>query len=155
MDHTDLLLEDSIRVAAPPADVWALVSDVRRMAEWSPQVTSTRTADGAEPGEGVAFTNRSHHGELEWTTHATILRYEPEREIAFRIEENWAVWSFHLRPDGPDGTLLTQRRSTPDGISELAVELVDGFLGGMDSFTEVLRDGMHQTLAGIKATAEA
>lgn len=153
----DQLLEDSIRVEAPPADVWALVSDVRRMAEWSPQVTSSRVADGAEPADGVAFTNRNHHGELEWTTHARIVRFEPGEEIAFRIEENWAVWSFHLRPEGPDGTatLLTQRRSTPDGISELSVELTEGFLGGMDSFTEVLRDGMRQTLSGIKETAEA
>ncbi|WP_408898395.1 SRPBCC family protein [Nocardioides sp. R1-1] len=155
MTPLDQLLEDSIRVAAPPAAVWTLVSDVRRMAEWSPQVTSTRIADGAEPGEGVAFTNRNRYGELEWTTHARILRYEPEREIAFRIDENWAVWSFLLRPDGTEGTVLTQRRSTPDGISELATELAEGFLGGMDSFTEVLREGMRETLVAIKATAEA
>jgi uncharacterized protein YndB with AHSA1/START domain len=147
-------LEDSIGIDAPPATVWALVSDVRRMAEWSPQVTSTRIKDGAEPGEGVAFTNRNQHGELEWTTHARILRFEPEQEIAFRVEENWAVWSFHLAPSDT-GTVLTQRRATPDGISELSRELTEGFMGGMDAFTASLRDGMRQTLTGIKATAEA
>lgn len=147
-------LEDSIGIDAPPAAVWALVSDVRRMAEWSPQVTSTRIKDDAEPGEGVAFTNRNQHGELEWTTHARIVRFAPEEEIAFRVEENWAVWSFHLAPDGP-GTRLTQRRATPDGISELSRELTEGFLGGLETFTASLRDGMRQTLTGIKATAEA
>ncbi|GAA3533299.1 SRPBCC family protein [Nocardioides daeguensis] len=147
-------LEDSIGIDAPPAAVWALVSDVRRMAEWSPQVTSTRIKDAAEPGEGVAFTNRNQHGELAWTTHARIVRFAPEEEIAFRVEENWAVWSFHLAPDGA-GTRLTQRRATPDGISELSRELTEGFLGGMESFTASLRDGMRQTLVGIKATAEA
>ncbi|MBM7516157.1 SRPBCC family protein [Nocardioides nitrophenolicus] len=149
-------LEDTIEIDAPPATVWALVSDVRRMAEWSPQVTSTRIKDGTEPGADVAFTNRNQHGELTWTTHARILRFEPEQEIAFRIEENWAVWSFHLAPaaDGT-GTLLTQRRDTPDGISELSRELTEGFLGGMDAFTASLRDGMRQTLSEIKATAEA
>ncbi|WP_436700130.1 SRPBCC family protein [Nocardioides sp. BYT-33-1] len=150
----DQQLEDSIGIDAPPAQVWALVSDVRRMAEWSPQVTSTRLAEGAELGDGAAFTNRNRHGELEWTTHARIVRFLPEEEIAFRIEENWAVWSFHLRAEG-DGTLLTQRRSTPDGISDLSRELTEGFLGGMDVFTAALRDGMRQTLTGIKATAEA
>ncbi|GAA1547178.1 SRPBCC family protein [Nocardioides humi] len=147
-------LEDSIGIDAPPATVWALVSDVRRMAEWSPQVTSTRLADGAQLGEGAAFTNRNQHGELEWTTHARIVRFEPERELAFRVEENWAVWSFHLEPDGA-GTLLTQRRATPDGISEVSRELTEAYLGGVESFTGSLRDGMRQTLAGIKAAAEA
>ncbi|WGX98103.1 SRPBCC family protein [Nocardioides sp. L-11A] len=150
----DQQLEDSIAIDAPPARVWALVSDVRRMAEWSPQVTSTRLAEGAELGEGAAFTNRNQHGELEWTTHARIVRFAPEEEIAFRVEENWAVWSFHLRAED-DGTLLTQRRSTPDGISDLSRELTEGFLGGMDVFTTALREGMRQTLTGIKATAEA
>lgn len=147
-------LEDSISIDASPTRVWALVSDVRRMAEWSPQVTSTRVADGTELAEGAAFTNRNRHGELEWTTHARIVRFAPEEEIAFRVEENWAVWSFHLRPDG-DGTLLTQRRSTPDGISDLSRELTETALGGMEVFNQSLREGMRETLTGIKATAEA
>ncbi|TNM37303.1 SRPBCC family protein [Nocardioides albidus] len=151
----DQQLEDSIRIDAPPAAVWAIVSDVRRMAEWSPQVTSTRIKDGAEPGEGVAFTNRNRHGELEWTTHARIVRFEPEREVAFRVEENWTVWSLHLAPSDAGGTLLTQRRSAPDGISDLSRDYTEEFLGGTDAFTASLRDGMRQTLAGIKATAEA
>ena len=32
------LIEGSVEIAAPPATVWALVSDLRRMPEWSPQV---------------------------------------------------------------------------------------------------------------------
>lgn len=147
-------LEDSIGIDAPPAAVWALVSDVRRMAEWSPQVTSTRIKDGAEPGEGVAFTNRNQHGELEWITHARILRFEPEQEIAFRVEENWTVWSFHLAASDT-GTVLTQRRAAPDGISQLSRDFTEALPGGTESFTAAMRDGMRQTLTGIKATAEA
>ncbi len=147
-------LEDSIRIDAPPARIWAMVSDVRRMAEWSPQVVSTRVADGAEPGDGVAFTNRNEYGEMAWITHARIVRFAPEREIAFRIEENWTVWSFALSADGA-GTLLTQRRDTPDGISDLSLELTEGFLGGVEPFTQTLREGMRQTLEAIKRTAEA
>ena len=91
------LLEDSIEIGADAQRVWALVSDVRRMAEWSPQVTSTRLRDSFEEvALGAEFTNRNHLGELEWTTHGRIVRFEPERVIAFRIEENWVVWSFTL-----------------------------------------------------------
>ena len=148
------LLEQSVEITAPVAAVWDLVSDVRRVSEWSPQVTSTRLRDGFETCElGAQFTNRNKLDDLEWTTHAEVTRFEVEREIAFRVEENWAIWSFTLEPTA-DGTVLTQRRRTPDGISELSHELTDGFMGGQDAFTETLLDGMRETLERIKAAAE-
>ena len=80
------------------------------MSEWSPQVTSTRLRSGFdEVGPGAQFTNRNQHGELTWTTHAEIVDWEPERRLVFRVEENWAVWSFELQPT-PTGVRLTQRR---------------------------------------------
>ena len=148
------LLEQSVEIVASPGDVWALVSDVCRIPEWSPQVTSTRLRSGHERCElGAQFTNRNVHGELEWTTHGEIVRWEPERELAFRIAENWAVWSFHLASVAA-GTRLTQRRETPEGISDLSAELTDGFMGGQDAFTESLLAGMAQTLDRIRAASE-
>ena len=63
------------------------------------------------------------------------------------------VWSFRLDPTDA-GTRLTQRRDTPDGISDLSLELTDGFLGGQEVFTETLRAGMRQTLERIRDAAE-
>lgn len=52
------LLEDRIHIAAPLAAVWALVSDVCRMREWSPQVRSTRLRAGFDRCElGAEFTD--------------------------------------------------------------------------------------------------
>lgn len=69
-----------------PVGVWELVSDMCRMAEWSPQVISTRLRSGYHRCElGAQFTNRNRHGELEWTTHAEIVRFAAERELAFQI----------------------------------------------------------------------
>ncbi|HZP15704.1 MAG TPA: SRPBCC family protein [Nocardioides sp.] len=147
-------LENSIDIAAPVAHVWAMVSDVRRMSEWSPQVTSTRLRTGFdEIALGTQFTNRNVNGEAVWTTHGEIVRFEPEREMAFRIEENWLVWSFILEPIA-GGTRLTQRREQPDGISELSHELTVGFMGGHDAFTAVMRASTADTLAALKAAAE-
>ena len=148
-------LEDSVHIDAPVGEVWALVSDVCRMPEWSPQVDSTRLRQGFEQvALGAQFTNRNSVGDLVWTTHAEVVRFEPEQEIAFRVEENWVIWSFTLVPDGT-GTLLTQRRDAPDGVSELSLELTNGFMGGVETFTESMRAGMRETLAKLKATAEA
>jgi uncharacterized protein YndB with AHSA1/START domain len=143
----------SIKIDAPPALVWALVSDVRRMAEWSPQVSSVRLKGVGGPVLGTRFTNLNRQGELEWVTHGEVVRFEPGREVAFRIEENWVIWSLRLSPVG-DGTRLAQRRETPDGISALSREFTDAHLGGQSVFTASMQEGMAQTLAAIKAAAE-
>ncbi len=86
------LLQDQETIAATPAAVWALVGDPTRMSEWSPQVDSTRLADGATTcALGTRFTNRNVQGDLAWITHGEVVHHEPGRALAFRIEENWAV----------------------------------------------------------------
>ena len=149
------VLEDRINIAAPPAVVWQLVGDVRRMADWSPQVDSVRMRDGFTRTElGAEFTNHNHQGDLEWRTHGVVVGFEPEAVVAFRIKENWAVWSFELEPLVMQGTRLIQRRETPDGISDYSLQVTDTYLGGQDAFTAVLLAGMRQTLEHIKEAAE-
>jgi len=148
------LLEDSLDIEATVTAVWALVSDVRRYPDWSPQVTSTRLRGGAEEvALGVQFTNLNRDGDLEWKTTCEVVRFTPDREVAFRVEENWVVWRFSLEPT-PTGCRLTQRREAPDGLSDLSIQLTDGFLGGQAAFTAAMRAGMRQTLTGIKTAAE-
>ena len=148
------LLEETIEIAAAPAQVWAAVHDVRRMSEWSPQVQSTELLDGAQDvALGTEFVNVNHQAELTWKTHGTVVRLDAEREIAFRIKENWSVWSFCLQPIAL-GTKLIQRRETPEGLSELSTQTVDKYLGGQVAFSAATREGMRQTLAAIKAAVE-
>lgn len=149
------LLQDHIDIAAPPSRVWALVSDVRRMPEWSPQVSSVRLRAGVDRVElGARFTNLNHHGDLAWTTHGEIIAFAPDDHIAFRVEENRAIWSFSVEEHEPGHTRLVQRRKTPDGISDYSLDLTDRHLGGQEVFTEVLRDGMRQTLERIRSAVE-
>jgi len=148
------ILEESIEIAAAPETVWTLVSDVRRMAEWSPQVESTRLRGGAEQvADGVEFTNLNNNGTFQWKTHGTIIRLDNGREIAFRIKENWAIWSLRLEPTA-GGTKLTQRRESPDGSPDETVHVIDNYMGGQDVFTASMREAMRQTLQAIKAAAE-
>lgn len=146
-------LQAEIQIAASPADVWQLVSDPGQMPRWSPQVESVRMPEGESIDVGTRFTNRNRDGELAWVTHGEIVRYQPEREIAFRIDENWVTWSLALEP-AAEGTVLRQRRETSEGISPLSTELADGFYGGVAAYGELMLAGMRETLAAIKATAE-
>lgn len=147
-------LVESVHIAAPTERVWDLVSDVCRMPDWSPQVDSTRLRTGFDSvGLGTQFTNRNSEGDLVWTTHAEVVRFDPGREIAFRVDENWVVWSFAVTPED-GGAVLTQRREAPDGVSDLSLELTNGFMGGVEAFTASMRAGMRLTLDRIKAEAE-
>jgi uncharacterized protein YndB with AHSA1/START domain len=149
------VLEDTIAIDAPPARVWELVGDVRRMSEWSPQVDSVRLREGFDHVDlGAEFTNLNHEGDMTWKTHGEVVRWEPGHAIAFRITENWVVWSFHIEPLADLRTRLTQRRDTPDGISDFSLRATESYLGGQEAFTAILRAGMRLTLERIKAAAE-
>ena len=146
-------LEQTVQIDAPPERVWALVTDVARMASWSPQVVRT-IVRGRVVGPGTTFLNVNRRGPLFWPTRAKVVRFEPHRDFAFRIAENWTVWSFSLEPAEDGGTVLTQRREAPKGVSGLSTRLQKLALGGVESFTEELRAGMKQTLDRVKAEAE-
>ena len=154
MTDTETQLEQTVEIDAPPERVWALVSDVARMASWSPQVVRSFVR-GKVVGPGTTFVNVNRRGLLFWPTNAKVVRFEPHRDFAFRIKENWTIWSFELEPTATGGTRVTQRRETPKGISGLSKRLTRIALGGQEPFTEELRAGMRQTLDQVKAEAEA
>ena len=154
MPLTDVApIEVSTEIAAPPAAVWALVSDLRHMPRWSPQCAKTFLR-GGQMRVGAKTVNINRRGLLVWPTQGQVVDLVPEKRVAFRIKENWTIWSFDLEPTASGGTRLTQRREAPKGISDLSVKLTNGVLGGVEDFTVELEQGMQQTLQRIKADAE-
>lgn len=149
---TSTELEATIDIDASPAQVWALVSDLPRQAEFSDQVVRTFVPGGVRLGATMVNVNRQ--GWKFWPTTAKVVRFDPQREIAFRVRENRTVWSYRLVPSG-SGKTLVHRRETPDGISGLSLNLTKYVLGGVPGFTRALQEGMQQTLTRIKRTAEA
>jgi len=153
------LIEDSIEIDAEPARVWALLTDVPRMSQWSPQVVRS-TVKGGQVRLGATFANLNKQGFKRWPTSGKVVRFTPPTlakggEFAFKIRENKSVWAFDLEPTPGGGTKVTERRETPDGISPLSNFLVRAVLGGQGKFTDELRHGIRQTLERIKAEAEA
>ena len=153
-DTYEKLLEESIEIDAPPAQVWALISDPRRMSAFSPQVVRTFVRGKGPVTVGTTFFNLNHRGPLMWPTQAKVVRCTPHTEFAFRVKENWTIWSFTLEPTASGGTRVVQRRETPKGISGVSLGLTKVALGGVTKFTGELQQGMHETLEKIKAAAE-
>jgi hypothetical protein len=153
MPLTDVTpLEASIEIAAPPAAVWALVSDLRNMARWSPQ--TARTIPRGGEGLGARFLNLNRKGLLVWPTRSKVVRFEEGTEIAWRVKENFTIWSLRLEPTTDGGTRLVQRREAPDGISDVSVRATNLAFGGVPKFNRTLHDDMQRTLLRIKAAAE-
>lgn len=156
-------IEVAIEIAAPPAVVWGLVSDLTNMPRWSPQCrkvfvlgssTGSKGSKRGPLGKGTKMLNINRRGLLFWPTQSMVTEVVPEQRIAFRVKENWTIWSFELSPTADGGTRVVQRREAPKGISDVSVGLTKTVLGGVDNFVAELEQGMRQTLGRIKDEAE-
>ncbi|NLG54080.1 MAG: SRPBCC family protein, partial [Rhodococcus sp.] len=104
--------------------------------------------------QGTKTINFNRQGLLVWPTTSKVVRFEPNKTIAFVVPINGTVWSFDIEPTAT-GVRLTQRREAPaGGTSKISQFLVDKFLGGNDDFEAALDAGMNDTLARIKKDVE-
>ncbi|MGA9101896.1 SRPBCC family protein [Aeromicrobium sp.] len=146
-------IEASIHIDAPPARVWQIVSDQRRMNEWSPE-TFRQKFFGGEVGVGTRSLNLNKRKGFFWPTASRITEFVPEQRLAFRVYGPGDVWSYDLEPNGA-GTTVTERRELLGGrrtlISKITAALA---LGGIDEHDVELVAGMETTLARIKVEAE-
>jgi hypothetical protein len=150
--------EVSTVVAADPADVYALVSDVTRTPEFSPEVVRCTWLDGATgPAVGARFeaVNAAAAGR-SWRNRPVVTVADPGREFAFSRTEPFAgtiVWRYRLDPV-QGGTRVTESYTVERPVSRLgwfAIERI--FRGGVRR--EVLRDGMRTTLERMRVALEA
>lgn len=147
------IIEDSIDVTASPEAVWSVISDLRRMGEWSPQCKKM-VVFGGEVKQGARTLNVNRRGPLVWPTTAKVVAFEPNREIAFRIAENHTVWSYRITPT-ETGSRVTESRTAAGGkTTAVSAFLVDKVFGGNDSFEDELRAGIRETLGKVKRAAE-
>ncbi|WP_232663879.1 SRPBCC family protein [Pseudonocardia sp. TRM90224] len=146
--------EVTVTVAADPERVWALVSDITRMGEWSPENTGGKWIGGATgPAVGARFVGSNVHGLVRWRTHCRVVECERPRSFTFSVAESCMLWGWRLEPDG-DGTRLTQWRERTKQPNLLVKAFVGTGVLGRDR-DRLMVDGMHLTVAAVKAQAEA
>jgi len=148
--------EATIEIAAPPEVVWALVSDIPRMGEWSPVCHRCEWLGDADHAEvGARFVGHNKANGARWSRECTITAAEPGRELAFSTYFRGAEstrWRYAFEPI-PTGTLVVEAYeviSVPRWVK--AVRRLPGVP------SKSLRDGqgsMGTTLQRLKAAAEA
>ena len=145
------LLQAQIDVDAPVDKVWQLITDLRRMPEWSPQCRLMRPLGSLRQGTRTIKLNRRNR--LFWPTTSTVTEIVPQRKFAFRVNTNNTVWSYELEPTAT-GTRVVESRHAENGVKPASNFLVNLLLGGVPNFEQELVDGMNASLARIKAVAE-
>jgi hypothetical protein len=149
-------MRDSVTVHmdAAPADVWALISDVTRVGEFSPETFEAEWLGGATgPAVGARFrghVNRNNKGVKYWTA-CRVVACDPGREFAFAVEVGSRVvntWRYVLEPSG-DGTDVTESYALASSPLTRLYWSVAGRARGRTN-----REGMRTTLERVKAVVE-
>ena len=145
------LLQAQVDIKAPVSKVWALVSDFRRMPQWSPQCRLMRPLGPVRQGTRTVNLNRRNL--MFWPTTSTVVEMIPEQKLAFRVNANNIIWSYELQPI-PEGTRVIESRHAENGVKPVSSMAVNTLFGGTANFELELVDGMNASLAKIKAAAE-
>ena len=154
----------SVVINQSPATVFALITDVTRTGEWSPECTGGRWVGGA-PGDaavGDAAAGPAVGAKFEgdnalvvggmtlkkWTTTSEVTDYIPGERFAF-LAEGYTTWRYDLEPVG-DGTRVTESFdfTTASATQRFLYETVARRPASMVK-------GMQKTLDRMKAHLEA
>jgi uncharacterized protein YndB with AHSA1/START domain len=146
------LLQAQVDIDAPVSKVWALVSDLTLMPQWSPQCRLMRPLGPVRQGTRTINFNRRNR--FFWPTTATVTEVIPEKKLAFRVNINHTIWSYELEPTDT-GTRLTESRHAENGVTAISNVSINTLMGGVPSFERELVEGMNATLSRIKAAAES
>jgi hypothetical protein len=154
LDHDEV----SLPIAAAPGAVYALVADVTRMPEFSPELRECRwLGEATAPAVGARFAarNKVTRGP-SWVNKPVITVLEADRAISWSRTEPFGgtvEWSYRFEPhDG--GTLVTESYRVTKPISRFGW-LIIGTMSATDDRRAQLHAGMEQTLQRIKQVAES
>ena len=162
MDISSYNHSEKIRINRPPADLYAIVSDVTRVGDLSPVCRSGTWDDAAQAGKtGAWFTGHNAIGDVSWDTRCKVVVSDPGREFSFvnfgpSGDAEFVRWGYAFEEIG-DATDVTESWQllpaypdfVRDGNQTLDVK------SRLDGMAQMARDGIMATLANLKHIAEA
>ncbi len=140
-------------IAAAPETLWAMVADVTRMGEWSPETARCRWLRGASaPKVGARFKGVNRNGKRRWSTINTVTACVPGEVFAFETTAgpfSVARWEYRFAP-GPTGSTVTE--SWTDQRGRVARRLGKP-VSGVEDRAMHNRAGMQATLDRLATVA--
>jgi uncharacterized protein YndB with AHSA1/START domain len=143
--------EATIQIQAPLEKVYAMISDVTRMGEWSPETYRCEWIEGATgPAAGARFKGSNKRGIVRWSTKPTVKVADPGKEFTFETGK-----------PGKEDTRWTYRFAAKDGGTELTESfeslrytLFFKIVSPPRMRKRQLQKGIEETVARIKQAAE-
>jgi hypothetical protein len=141
-------------IAAEPDAVYALVTDLPRMGQWSPENTGGRWLDGASGAAvGARFSGNNRKGLRRWKTTVTVTTADRGRQFTFDVAFAGipiSTWDYTL--SGKDGGCEVLESWTDRRPAWM--KLGSGPVMGVRDRAAHNRAGMVATLTALKAAAE-
>lgn len=134
----DIVVERSIEIASPPAEVFAILVDAARWTEWDPNVKTVR----AYAGRPLAVGDRFYQDPAGYACEARVLDVVSDRLVRWRGEAPEGggivgVHSYRLVPLANGGTVVIDREEFSKWYLRLVGWATDFGIG--DQFDATLR----------------
>jgi len=141
----------TVHIEAPPEKVYAMITDVNRMGEWSPETRRAEWIGGATgPAVGARFKGHNKLGIARWSTTPTV-----------KVADAGKEFSFDTGKPGKEATRWTYRFTAKDGGTDVTESFEALRYGAFMKFTAKpekraakLTADIQQTLERIKQAAE-
>jgi uncharacterized protein YndB with AHSA1/START domain len=147
-------IEVTREIAASPEAVYAAISDVTRMGEWSEECYACEWHEGFDgPVVGAVFDGHNRNGEHEWTTQGKVIEADPGRAFAFEcsmFDFHFSTWGYRIEPT-EKGCRVTEWTEDlrPESVLEVSQQL-----SGVVDRAERNRQTMSRTLERLAAALE-
>jgi len=156
----DPTAEVAVHVEAPPSAVWAFVTDLDVLAQFSDEFQGGEWLDPlTAPGVGALFHGRNENARAAWEVTCTVTDWEPDRAFGWLVgdpDAPAASWRFTLEAEG-GGTRLGYRARMgpgPSGLTSVIHEHPDAEERIVDGRLAAWTANMEATVEGIRGLAE-
>jgi uncharacterized protein YndB with AHSA1/START domain len=147
-------IEISRDIGASPERLYAAISDVTRMGEWSEECHTCEWHEGFDgPVVGATFDGHNRNGEYDWTTQGKVIEAEPGRAFTFECSMmgfHFSTWGYRFEPT-VSGCRVTEWSDDlrPESALEFSKQT-----SGIDDRTERNRATMSLTLERLASSLE-
>ncbi|WP_134764936.1 SRPBCC family protein [Nocardioides sp. 1609] len=141
-------------VAARPPQVWAVLSDLDRMPEWSPELVAMRPLLRGGLRLGQQYVGINRRGLVVWPTRSVVTALDVGRAVAWDTRSSGARWVWELEPTADGHTRVVHRRPVPRRLTALSGVFATVLLGGTAGHADELEAGMAASVERLRAAVE-
>ena len=141
--------DTTIDIEASPESVYAILTDLSRINELSPECYKAEwEGDATEAVVGAKFRGYNDNGGNKWAAGCVVVGADPGKEWSFEVpgdDGRSTVWRYQIEAT-PNGCRVTESFDSP---------VLDGEFFQKINRHKLLLDNIAQSLANLKAVAEA